>query len=106
MKSRTTPKPNRLACVSIARPISLTAAPGHRVDAARSASRVRSPAARTVLVDVADEERGVGVAVHAVQVDAVMSTLTMSPSCERRSSGMPWQITSFTDVHSDFGKPL
>ena len=20
-------------------------------------------------------------------------------------SGMPWQITSFTEVHSDFGKP-
>ena len=35
-----------------------------------------------------------------------MSMLTMSPSSSGRLSGMPWQITSLTDVHSDFGKPL
>ena len=34
---------------------------------------------------------------------AVMSTLTMSPSLTTVSSGMPWQMTSFSEVHSDFG---
>ena len=29
----------------------------------------------------------------------------MSPSASARSSGMPWQMTSFTEVHTDFGKP-
>ena len=35
-----------------------------------------------------------------------MSMLTMSPSSSGRLSGMPWQTTSLTEVHSDFGKPL
>ena len=30
----------------------------------------------------------------------------MSPSCSTRESGMPWQMTSFADVHTLFGKPL
>ena len=29
----------------------------------------------------------------------------MSPSTRARSSGMPWQMTSLTDVHTDFGNP-
>ena len=29
--------------------------------------------------------------------------LTMSPSSSGRSSGMPWQITSLTEVQIDFG---
>ena len=33
----------------------------------------------------------------------VTSRLTMSPSISARSSGMPWQMTSLTDVHSDLG---
>ena len=37
---------------------------------------------------------------------AVMSTFTMSPSARTVVSGMPWQITSLTDVQSDLGKPL
>ena len=32
-----------------------------------------------------------------------MSTFTMSPSAITVSSGMPWQMTSFRDVHSDLG---
>ena len=36
----------------------------------------------------------------------VTSQLTMSPSCSTRSSGIPWQMTSFTEVHSDFGIAL
>ena len=35
-----------------------------------------------------------------------MSMFTMSPSWTTVLSGMPWQITSLTLVHSDFGKPL
>ena len=33
------------------------------------------------------------------------STFTMSPSASDRLSGIPWQITSFTDVQTDFGYP-
>ena len=29
--------------------------------------------------------------------------LTMSPSASRRESGMPWQMTSLTELHRDFG---
>eukprot|EP00320_Phaeocystis_rex_P017262 CAMPEP_0119090704 /NCGR_PEP_ID=MMETSP1178-20130426/153708_1 /TAXON_ID=33656 /ORGANISM="unid sp, Strain CCMP2000" /LENGTH=36 /DNA_ID= /DNA_START= /DNA_END= /DNA_ORIENTATION= len=28
----------------------------------------------------------------------------MSPSCNSRRSGMPWQTTSLTEVHTDLGK--
>ena len=34
-----------------------------------------------------------------------MSRFTMSPSSSGRLSGMPWQITSFTEVQMDFGNP-
>ena len=33
------------------------------------------------------------------------STLHTSPSSSSRRSGMPWQMTSFTDVQHDLGKP-
>jgi len=32
----------------------------------------------------------------------VMSRLTVSPLASGRESGMPWQITSFTEVQIDF----
>jgi hypothetical protein len=32
--------------------------------------------------------------------------LTMSPSSITVESGMPWQMTSFSDVQQDFGYPL
>ncbi len=31
--------------------------------------------------------------------------LRMSPSWTTVLSGMPWQMTSFSDEHRDFGKP-
>jgi len=34
----------------------------------------------------------------------VTSMLTMSPLTSGRESGMPWQMHSFTDVHTLFGK--
>ena len=34
-----------------------------------------------------------------------MSRLTMSPSSSARLSGMPWQMTSLTEVQMDLGKP-
>jgi hypothetical protein len=33
----------------------------------------------------------------------VTSQFTMSPSLSTVESGMPWQMTSLTLVHSDFG---
>ena len=33
----------------------------------------------------------------------VTSMFTMSPSASALLSGMPWQITSFTEVQTDFG---
>ena len=35
----------------------------------------------------------------------VMSRLMMSPSCSFLWFGMPWQMTSFTEVQMDLGKP-
>lgn len=35
----------------------------------------------------------------------VTSRLMMSPSSSTRLLGMPWHTQSFTDVHSDLGKP-
>ena len=37
---------------------------------------------------------------------SVTSRLTMSPSLSTVVSGMPWQITSLTEVHTLLGKPL
>ena len=31
--------------------------------------------------------------------------LTISPSLSARESGMPWQMTSSTEVQHDLGKP-
>jgi hypothetical protein len=33
-----------------------------------------------------------------------MSMFKISPSLSTRWSGMPWQMTSFSDVHTDLGK--
>ena len=38
-------------------------------------------------------------------VNAVTSILTRSPSSSGRASGMPWQMTSLTEVQQDLGKP-
>lgn len=36
----------------------------------------------------------------------VMSTLTISPSCNGLRSGIPWTATLLTDVQTLFGNPL
>ena len=36
---------------------------------------------------------------------AVMSMLMMSPSISTVSSGIPWQMTSLSDVQLDLGNP-
>ena len=41
----------------------------------------------------------------STHVLTVTSTLMMSPSLSTVMSGMPWQITSLTDVHTLRGKP-
>ena len=38
-------------------------------------------------------------------MNAVMSMLMMSPSSTTVLSGMPWQMTSLIEEHSDFGNP-
>ena len=38
-------------------------------------------------------------------MNAVTSMFTMSPSSTTVESGMPWQMTSFSEVQHDFGKP-
>ena len=55
------------------------------------------------VVDVAHEEGRAAVAVHAVHVDGDVAVHDVAVERAARSSGMPWQMTSFTDVHSDFG---
>lgn len=56
-----------------------------------------------LLVDVTDEVGGVVVAVDPPMY-AVTSRLMMSPSRSTVESGMPWQMTSLTEVHNDLGK--
>lgn len=41
---------------------------------------------------------------NVVHVAQRYSLLRMSPSCSGRLSGMPWQMTSLTDVQQDLGK--
>ena len=69
-KPRTTPKPAPSAWVWMARPMSENGRPGaHRGDAELEALAGDLDEAAALLVDLADEERGVGVAVDAVEVD-------------------------------------
>ena len=89
----------------MARPMSLILEPGRTV--AMPPRQARAGASTELagrLVDLADEERGVGVAVHAVEEDGHVEVDDVAVE-QPRSSGMPWQITSLTEVHSDFGKP-
>jgi hypothetical protein len=57
-------------------------------------------------VDVADEERSHWCRRGTPPMYVVTSMLMMSPSCSARESGIPWQITSLTLVHTLFGKWL
>ena len=69
-KLRTTPKPLASACSWMARPISLNGWPGpHHGDGPVEALAGDLDQPPALLVDVADEEGGVGVAVDAVEVD-------------------------------------
>ena len=86
--------------------MTLIGRPGRTARMPRSiASRVRSPSSRT-------SGRG-SPAKNVAQVSPCTPSdeggdvdLDESPSASGRESGMPWQITSLTDVHSDFGITL
>ena len=88
------------------RPMTLIGRPGRTaLIARRSASSVRSTSSRSS--SATSPTRNVAsVSPWTPPMYAVMSTLTMSPSRSSVLSGMPWQTTSLTDVHSDLGKPL
>ncbi len=58
-----------------------------------------------LLVDLADEERRVRVAVHAAEIRGDVDVDDVAVLSRTVESGMPWQITSFTEVHSDLGNP-
>lgn len=45
------------------------------------------------------------IVISAKWIRTVTSTLTMSPSINALSSGIPWQATLFTDEQTDFGNP-
>ena len=88
------------------RPTTLTRRPGLTALIARcSASWVRSTSSR-VSSATSPARKVALVSPWTPSRYAVMSMLTMSPSSSTRASGMPWQTTSLTLVHSDFGKPL
>ena len=89
----------------MARPISDTAAPAltapmplFRATRVSSTSR-RECSSTSPTINVAD------VSPWTPSRYTVTSMLMMSPEASRRESGIPWQITSFTDVHTDLGKP-
>lgn len=87
------------------RPMTLICRPGFTALIARlSASRVRSTSSRDS--SSTSPTRYVALLSPCTPpMYAVTSRLTMSPSLRTVESGMPWQMTSLTDVHSDFGKP-
>ena len=106
MKSRTTPYPNRLAYASITRPITLIGRPGATARIPRIiASWVRSTSSRASSVTLPTQNVA-SVSPCTPSRYAVTSTLMMSPSSITVESGMPWQITSLSEVQQDFGKPL
>ena len=45
-----------------------------------------------------------GCAARLTSRKTVTSMFTMSPSLRARESGMPWQMHSLTEVHTDLGK--
>ena len=88
------------------RPMTLSLRPGATARMPRSiASRVRSTSSRAS--SLTSPTRNVASVSPCTPLRyAVTSTLMMSPSCSTVESGMPWQITSLSEVQQDFGKPL
>ena len=72
--------------------------------ARRVASRVRSTSSRASS-STSPTRKVAFVSPCTPPMKAVMSMLQMSPSSRTVESGMPWQMTSLSDVQSDFGKP-
>jgi 4-methylaminobutanoate oxidase (formaldehyde-forming) len=106
VKSRTTPYPNRLAYASMTRPIALIGRPGATARMPRIiASRVRSTSRRASSL-TSPTRKVASVSPCTPFRYAVTSTLMMSPSSRTVLSGMPWQMTSLSEVQQDFGKPL
>ena len=104
-KSRTTPYPNRFAYASMTRPTALSGRPGATARMPRMvASRVRSTS-RRASSDTSPTQNVWLVSPCTPLRYAVTSTLRMSPSSITVESGMPWQITSLSEVQHDFGKP-
>ena len=86
-------------------PIAFSGRPGATARMPRIiASRVRSTSSRDS-VSTSPARNVAFVSPCTPPMNAVMSIFTMSPSFMTVSSGMPWQMTSFSDVHRDFGYP-
>ena len=103
MNSRTTPSPCFRACRSMALPMACTGWPGPAAAIPSSiASRV-SITKRRSASDTSPTARVTEESPCTPSRKIVTSTLTMSPSANGRLSGIPWQITSLTEVHTDFG---
>ena len=87
----------------MALPMSLSGRPGLTASMpSHIASSVTRTSCSALRVDVADEERGVGVAVHPAVVGGDVEVDDVAV-LQRPESGMPWQMTSLTDVHTLFG---
>ncbi len=85
--SRTVP-PGRTASIPTSRLVRVTST-------SRREASSTSPTRKVALVSPCTPSRKM-----------VTSQFTMSPSWSTVESGIPWQMTSFTLVHSDFGNGM
>ena len=104
-KALTTPYPWPAASVSMARPMSEMGRPGRTASMATSRHSRVTPTRRREASSTLPTPKVALVSPWTPSRYTVTSMLTMSPSARGRSSGIPWQMTSLTDVHTDLGYP-
>ena len=87
--------------------MTLTGRPAARRGSPRIQRLVRALAERHALssLGVAGAEGRAGVAVHTADEGGDVDLDDVAVGQRTVESGMPWQMTSFTDVQSDLGNP-
>ena len=88
----------------MALPISLTATPGATTAIAACSARSVPLTSRRLSASASPAQNMAEVSPCTPSRYTVTSMFTMSPATSGRLSGMPWQMTSFTEVQTDFGK--
>ncbi len=87
----------------MARPISLMGWPGFAASMPRSRHSLVTATRRRDISSTLPTKNVAFVSPWTPSLNRVTSMLMMSPSTSGRSSGMPWQMTSLTEVQTDLG---